>query len=480
MAYEHPQSASFYQRLREFLGRPVDVASLVVFRVLFGAIMLIEVFRYFGHDWVARYYIYPEFFFKYYGFEWVQPWGGDGMYWHFALLGVLAVMVLLGLFYRVASVLLFFAFCYICLLDQTRYLNHFYLTALVAFIMCLVPANRAYSLDSKIWPARRSERIPAWAVWLLVAQFEIVYFYAGLVKLNSDWLQLQPLTMWLAKRQDLPLLGALFAEQWAIAVAAWGTVALHMIGAPLLLWRKTRPYIFVLYVLFHLSNHAVWEIGIFPWLTIAGTLMFFDPDWPRRIGRWVMRKAGRGGQPTEQPQMSTHGTSAFRPVSHWLITFLAVWLCYQVLMPLRHFVYPGDVAWTEEGHRFAWRMKLRDKNGKAYFTVSDPATDQDWEINPRRHITRKQASVMACRPDMILQFAHHLAEIWRRDMRLKQPQVRADVECSLNGRPKVTLIDPQRDLAGIPRTLGHADWILPLDEPLPPWPGGARKYLDAE
>ena len=29
--------------------------------------------------------------------------------------------------------------------------------------------------------------IPVWAVWILLAQFKIMYLYAGFVKINPDW-----------------------------------------------------------------------------------------------------------------------------------------------------------------------------------------------------------------------------------------------------------------------------------------------------
>src|SRR5688572_25723229 len=59
--------------------------------------------------------------FTYYGFGWVKPWAGDGMYWHFALLRVLAVCITLGLAYRIVMPLFFLGFTYVFLLEQARY-----------------------------------------------------------------------------------------------------------------------------------------------------------------------------------------------------------------------------------------------------------------------------------------------------------------------------------------------------------------------
>ena len=148
-----------------------------------------------------------------------------------------------------------------------------------------------------------------------------------------------------------------------------------------------------------------------------------------------------------------------------LLGFFALWLGFQILFPLRHLLYPGNVSWTEQGHRFAWQMKLRDKDAKATFFVRDPASGREWRVAPRRYLLRHQVREMESRPDMILQFAHHLAREWAQTHGVERAEVRARVCASLNGRKAALLIDPDRDLARVERSLRHADWILPLQEP---------------
>jgi vitamin K-dependent gamma-carboxylase len=53
----------------------------------------------------------------------------------------------------------------------------------------------------------------------------------------------------------------------------------------------------VLYFAFHLANHFLFNIGIFPWVAMAGTLMFLEPDWPRRALGWLRLQARRAGSP---------------------------------------------------------------------------------------------------------------------------------------------------------------------------------------
>lgn len=453
-----------FASLTERLFRPVDFAAIATFRIMFGALMMWEVWRYFSRDWIGLYYLEPGFLFSYYGFDWLRPWPGDGMYWHFGLLGALAVLVTLGLFYRVAIVLLFFAITYVFLLDQARYLNHIYLVTLVAFLLCFIPASRGWSLDAVL---RRQSKpwVPLWTHWLLLLQFEIMYIFAGLVKINGDWLRLQPLRMWLQARSDIPLIGPLFLHDWVVAVAAYGTIALHVIGAPLLLWKRTRIYVFVLYALFHLANHVVFTIGIFPWIALAGTLLFFGPDWPRRVWRRVGERLGL--PPPQTPALFP----AAAPPPPWMRTavpaFMLGWAALQTAMPLRHYLYPGNVSWHEQGHRFAWQMKLRQKRGDTVFEITDPATARTWIVEPDHYLSRRQERYMAGRPDMILQFAHHLERIWIERYDVADPQVRVMAWVSLNGREPELLIDPSRDLSQVRRSLRRADWILPLRGPLP-------------
>ncbi len=107
--------AATLHNLQRKMLEPVDGASLAIFRIAFGSIMLWEVWRYFSSAWIARYYIQPEFHFKYFGFDWIAPWPGAGMYWHFAALGVLAALIIVGALYRFTAALFFLGFAYVFL-----------------------------------------------------------------------------------------------------------------------------------------------------------------------------------------------------------------------------------------------------------------------------------------------------------------------------------------------------------------------------
>lgn len=441
--------------LVERLFAPVDIASLVFFRVAFGLIMLWEVYRYFDHDWIRRYWMEPAFHFTYYGFDWVQPWPGNGTVLHFVALGVLAMCITLGLFYRVSSVLFFLGFTYIFLLEQARYLNHFYLIILISFLMIFLPAHRACSLDVLRRPALFSAIVPTWTLWLLRLQIGVVYFYGGLAKLNEDWMRGQPLQDWLADSSHLPLIGPYMTERWMAYAFSYGGLLLDLLLVPLLLWRRTRPFAFVAAVGFHLLNDQLFQIGIFPWFMIAATALFFSADWPRRLVTPIARHRNA-------PKPPVRRDAPMPPHAGRIVALLTVYVAFQLLFPLRHYLYPGEANWTEEGHRFSWHMKLRSKSAEATFLVTDPQTEQTWTVDPRDFLEDWQVNKMEARPDMILQFSHFLAAEMRRGG-VPNVEVRADVTASLNGRPHQRLVDPTVNLAAEPRTLLPASWIVPLE-----------------
>ena len=442
-------------RFWQALFTPVDIASLAVFRIGFGLLMAKDLFGYLENGSVKELYIDPGFHFTWLLFEWVKPWPGIGMYLHFYALIALALCISAGLLYRVSAALFCLGYSYLFLLEKAVYLNHWYLICLLSFLLIFVPAHHALSVDAWLRPGLRSEQAPAWALWLLRAQMGVVYFFGGIAKLNADWLRGQPMRMWLPGSVRLPGLEPLLAHPGAALFTSWAGLAIDLFAVPALLWRRTRPFAFATLVAFHLLNSQMFEISVFPWLALWCTLTFFDADWPRRVFSWPRRAALPPGAPARWDARS-RATA----------TLVAVYLAIQLLLPLRHFLYPGNPSWTEEADRFSWRMKLNSKTGLAKFRLTDPATDRTWEVDPLQELTVKQAKRMAGDPFMQLAYAHHLADLANGPGK-PRVEVRAISVATLNGHPAEPLIDPGVDLAAVPDTLfGPTHWILPQDNEL--------------
>lgn len=435
---------------------PVDVASLAVFRLLFGTVMVVDFARYWAAGWVDSHFVTPAFLFTYIGFEWVQPLPRLGMYALFTLLIMASVGLALGALYRVSAWVLVFGHTYLFLLSATHYLNHAYLLSVVLLLMACLPAHRGLSP----WAWRRGTTrswTPAWAPWLLQAQLSIVYVFGGIAKINPDWLAGEPVRGWLHNRAGsaVPWMADVLRSEAMTSFVTFGGLGFDLLIAPALWWRRTRPFAVLAAIGFHLSNDYLFNIGVFPWFMLAATTLFFEPDWPRRIpwlGPWIDRALGPVPEPSAVPPPPRHARA-------WL-GVLGAWLLLQVALPLRHHLYPGNVAWTEEGHYFSWRMKLRTKSGAARFVVHAPSTGETWVVDPHDELTRRQARKMASKPDLVAQYARHLKARWQQERGL-HVEVRARVWVSLNRRPRQQLIDPNVDLGAVEPSLGHATWILP-------------------
>jgi vitamin K-dependent gamma-carboxylase len=163
--------------------------------------------------------------------------------------------------------------------------------SLFGLLLVFIPAHGRLSLDAVLRPGVRSDTLPAWGLWILRAQMAIVYFYAGIAKLNGDWFRGQPMEMMLQRTT----LAARFSAHAAALGLSWGGVVFDLTIVPLLLWRRTRLAAFAAAVAFHLMNALLWPIDVFPWFAIAATTLFLEPDWPRRLvpGLWKSRARRR-------------------------------------------------------------------------------------------------------------------------------------------------------------------------------------------
>jgi len=444
------------KQLQQILFKNKDASSLSFFRIVFGCILTWEVCRYFYYGWIKTYWISPEFYFTYDYFHWLSPWPGNLMYLHFFALGVLAIFIALGLFYRLSIVLFFLGFTYIFLLDKSNYLNHFYLISLLSFILIWLPANSKYSIDAKLFKGVASETVPYWAILALQLQIGIAYFFGGVAKLNADWLNGEPMRDWLLDVKTNPIIQQFFAHSCVAYFFSYGGLLLDLFIVPFLLWKKTRIPAFIAICIFHLMNANLFSIGIFPWFMIAATTIYFNPAWVRRVLQ--MFKLDYNNNKIEAPFYSNLNKSN---ISYAFVIYFLI----QVMYPLRHHAIPGNANWTEEGHRYAWHMKLRQKSAKARFRVVDHQKREEKKIDPRKRLSKRQYRKMSTRPDMILQYAHYLSKKYNKNNQM-HISVYADVKASLNGREKQLLINPDIDLSKKQYNVFKNDWIVPLNTPL--------------
>jgi len=164
--------------------------------------MCYSIARFYLKGWIEEFYIEPDFHFSYYGFEWIKPIG-EFTYLIFVVCFISSLFVMIGLKYKTSIILFFLSFTYIELMDKTTYLNHYYFISILSFLLIFIPANATFSVDNII-NQKKFTNIPRWSVDVLKLLITIVYLYAGIAKINSDWLiEAMPLKIWLQSKYDL-------------------------------------------------------------------------------------------------------------------------------------------------------------------------------------------------------------------------------------------------------------------------------------
>ena len=436
---------------QNWLSKPVSIAPLALFRVVFGFMMTISTIRFMVNGWIVDQFITPKVFFSYYGFEWVKYPGDIGIYILFGLVLISSLLVMIGLFYRMSIVTFFCSFTYIELIDKTNYLNHYYFVSLVAFIMILLPAHRYFSVDSFRKPYLASMNAPNWTIIIIKFQLAIVYIYAGIAKLNYDWLvEAMPLKLWLPANAHLPIIGSLLQQEWVAYTFSWFGAAYDLFIVGFLIFKPTRIYAYGAVILFHLITWLLFPIGMFPWIMILSTLIFFDSEFHEKIIGKIQSVF------RVRKKASMENTVQY---TRWTTLVLSVYIVFQLLLPWRYLMYPGDLFWTEEGYRFSWRVMLMEKAGYTTFHILEKESGKMTKVSNEDYLTIQQEKMMATQPDMILQFAKHLAHEYK-NKGVNDLEVHAESYVTLNGKRSKLFIDPNIDLSSQEESFKHKSWIL--------------------
>lgn len=427
-----------FQRLSD----PIDGLWLALFRIGFGICLAVQTWWSFSRDEIHTHYVEPKHHFTWVGFDWIQPWPGDGMYLHFLVLLIASICIAVGFWYRTACLTYFVGFTYVFLLDKSWYLNHHYLICLLSFIAVFLPANRQLSLDSLRYPKLRCKTVPGWTLWLLRFQIGVPYFFGGIAKLNPDWIMGEPMRTWLAEKADRLVFPTIWTHEWCVYFFVFGGLLLDLFLIPCLIWKRTRLAAMIAMTLFHFLNYYLLSIGIFPWLMFVATLiLFLEPEtWAR------LRHAATSDSESRESIKTPRIVAAV----------LCAHVALQLLLPLRHHFYPGTTSLTRHGHHFSWRMKLNRRDLERTFYAVDPDSGREFKLSLNDVLTLAQAPKVRD-PDQILQLARWLhAEL---PEKAKHFEIRADVTVAVNGRKPLRLFDRKLNLLDQPRTLTAADWV---------------------
>jgi len=423
-----------------YLGKNTKAAPLAVFRIFFGLIMCISMIRFWYHGWIEKLYLLPDFHFHYTGFDFIKV-PGAFTYLLFILCGLCALFVSVGYKYRLSIVLFFLSFTYIELMDKTTYLNHYYFISILGFILIWLPAHCYFSVDAAKDETLRAQFIPRWNIDVLKLMLGIVYVYAGFAKLNSDWLfRAMPLTIWLPTKFDVPLLGSIIHEKWVHYFFSWGGAVYDLTIVFLLLWKRTRVVAFLLVLFFHVLTRVLFPIGMFPYIMIAGSIIFFDACFHEKLLTYLSKCF------KISVSLFDNGKAyAKTSLDHFGKRILIAFMVFQLLFPLRNLLYPGNLFWTERGYRFSWRVMLMEKTGYANFKIVNGKTGKRFYVQNDDFLTSFQEKQMSTQPDFILEYGQYLGRHFAGQGH-ENVEVYVESYASLNGRMSQVYIDPDVNL----------------------------------
>lgn len=434
---------------------------LVTFRVVFGILMFYASLRYAYYGWIDTLYLDPDFYFPF--VQGIAPIGSTGIYTLFMIMVLSTLGIMLGLFFRVSTVLFFLIFTYFELLDKTFYLNHYYLVCLLSFLLCFTSANRYFSLDVYFRPKLKRLTCPAWQIQIFKLQLSIVYFFAGLAKVNSDWLfHAQPMATWLPGRYSLPIIGRWLHLSWLAFLFSW-LGCLYDLTIWIFLWiKKTRSLAYIAVIIFHVLTYILFpRIGMFPYIMMTSTLIFFSASWHEKLIGALKKWGGRNMVFKEQKNVGfTQPAGTGKTVAE---LFLIGYLLIQLYLPLRYLQYGGHLFWHERGYRFSWRVMLMEKSGLTHIVVRDPKTQLQYEVDQDQYLTRFQQKEMSTQPDMILQFVHHVGDEFK-NQKHYEPEVYVYSRVSLNGRRSKPFTDPEINAYLLDDPFRNKNWILSFDQ----------------
>ncbi len=445
------------EKITNNLLRSVSINPLIAFRIVFGALAIYSALRFVCYGWVETLYIQPKFHFHYLLFEWVDVLSGNWMYLPFVLMIIAGAGILFGFLYRISVIVYFLAFTYVELLDKTTYLNHYYFVSIMAFLLIWLPANTDVSLDVRWFGVKRKKQVANWCIWILRFQLTLVYFYAGLAKINSDWLlEAMPLKIWLQTYRDLPVVGNLMATTWIAFAFSWFGCFYDLTVPFFLMVPKTRKWAYFFVIAFHILTWLLFPIGVFPWVMIGATLIFFPASWHEKWLQIFRSKSNTSSISYRKPKRSK-----------LIIGFVCVFAFFQVLIPFRYILHSGSLFWYEDGYRFSWRVMLMEKKGYATFYVVDHSKTGSIMIENSDFLTDFQIDQMSRQPDMILEFAHYLGEKYKDTLlisgkdtvHLHADRIEADAFVTLNGKMHEAYVTRKHNLLKISKFQAYNTWV---------------------
>jgi hypothetical protein len=262
---------------------------------------------------------------------------------------------------------------------------------------------------------------------------------------------------WLPGLYEIPIIGKLVHYKELAYLFSWAG-CLYDLSIWLFLWfKRTRGIAYFFVIVFHVLTAVLFpRIGMFPFIMITATIIFFSSGWHEKILGFI--KGGVKKMETPLSHVSSGLDKSF--ISGALVIYFIV----QLFLPIRHLQYPGNLFWHEQGYRFSWRVMLMEKNGLTNIILNDPVKKERREVDQNLYLTPFQKQQMRSQPDMLIQFANHLGDEFLKEKGYA-PEVYVKSRISLNGRRSQVFTNDTLNLVGLDEPL-KSGFIVPFKSKL--------------
>lgn len=475
-----------WESFLKLLYKPTDPSSLGVVRILFGLLMVLDIpeergladadIRW-GNSQECRFPLFSS----------LQPLPLEWMCITYLIMWIGAFGIMLGFHFKKSCVAFIIPYYYIFLLDKAAWNNHTYLYGLIALLLLGSNAHHYWSLDAVFGTVKHDAPVPLWNYAILRIQLFIVYFVAGLKKMDHDWIEGYSMTNlnhhWIFDPFKL-LLTPEQVDYWIVHVS--GFLLDLTIGFWLFL-DKTRPYAIFFCSTFHLMNSRLFSIGMFPYVCLATMPIFCYPDWPKKFHLNVKKLMGSYSLSTSELEennvenRNSHEDSAASaqiPSLTWKHSFVATLLMsytgLQVFLPYSHFITKGYNNWTNGLYGYSWDMMVHSWDTiMIALRVVDNTSGKEHFLDPEAWV---QTDRWAKHADMMVQYAHCLKRNILNYKNNHAPgteidnyitgdniSIYVDVWCSLNGRFQQRMFDPNADILKVEWSpFKRPSWLMPL------------------
>ena len=223
----------------------------------------------------------------------------------FLVLGIVAaLLMMLGLFTRVASIALFVLMTTIHHRSGDTLMAGDWLLRLWVFSVAVGPSGALLSLDRKFFGKGRAvEEVSLWPQRLVQFQLAVVYFMTVWLKWGGDLWRDGTATYYAGHLKEFdrfPVPGFVYSPVM-VHISTWGTLLVELAMATLVFSRQLRKYVMIPALLMHAYIEYSMNIPLFQWTIVAAFVCHFGGDeisawWAKMLQKPMFKRFAVSGE----------------------------------------------------------------------------------------------------------------------------------------------------------------------------------------